>query len=257
MRILVAIPCYNCEAQIGRVLTKLSDFTVPDVDFLIVENNSQDDTREVIKTVLTSYPQNLKVRFKVIFHKQNYGLGGSFKTIFAYASEKQYDHIVLFHGDDQASRADLDKIIGEVISRNPDCLLGARFMKGSALHNYSLIREYGNKLINSIFSLALRRQIYDIGSGLNTYKVRCLPLDEVMLYPDHIAFDVNLLLHFMGSDNKTASFFPIEWHEKDQRSNASNIRVGLDVLSMLLKYKLGRKNLLKNMSIREFEVQEL
>lgn len=254
MRILVAIPCYNCEAQIGRVLTKLRDFSSPIVDFLIVENNSLDETREVIRTVLTNYPQELRERFKVILHKRNYGLGGSFKTIFAYAAENNYDHIVLFHGDDQATREDLERIVKEVISSDPDCLLGARFMTGSKLHNYSRIREYGNKLINKIFSFALGKEIYDIGSGLNAYKVRTLPLQEVMLYPDHIAFDVNLLLHFMGTENKAAYFYPIEWHEKDQRSNASNIRVGVDVLTMLLNFKLGRRNLQKSPGNRDFEV---
>lgn len=255
MRILVAIPCYNCEAQIGRVLTKLMDFPSTNVDFLVVENNSQDDTREVIRTVLNSYPHSLKTRFRVIFHSENYGLGGSFKTIFNYAAENNYDHIILFHGDDQATRGDLEKFVKEVTSTDPDCLLGARFMAESKLHNYSRIREYGNKIINKIFSLALGRNIFDIGSGLNAYKVRTLPLQEVQLYPDHIAFDVNLLLHFMGNtEHKSAAFYPIEWHEKDQRSNASNIRVGIDVLTMLLNYKLGKKNLLKNISKREFEV---
>lgn len=254
MRILIAIPCYNCEAQIGRVLNKLRDFPVPDADFLIVDNKSQDKTSEVIKTILSTYPQGLRSKFKVLFHRQNYGLGGSFKTIFSYASQNSYDHIVLFHGDDQATRDDLKRMVEEVKSRDPDCLLGARFMDGSTLHNYSLIREYGNKFINFIFSAALGTNIYDIGSGLNSYKVKSLPLEEVMLYPDHIAFDVNLLLHFMGSGRTSTFFLPIEWHEKDQRSNASNLRVGFDVLFMLLNHKIGRKNLQKTKSTREFEV---
>lgn len=253
MRILVAIPCYNCEVQIGRVLSKLSDFRAPEADFLIVENHSQDETREVIKAIISSYPDDLRKKFTVLFHSQNYGLGGSFKTIFTFAFEKKYDHIVLFHGDDQATREDLEKIIKEVIKQDPDCLLGARFMKGAILHNYSRIREFGNKSINLIFSIALGRKIYDIGSGLNSYKVSSLPFEDVMLYPDHIAFDVNLLLHYMDSEQKAAYFFPIEWHEKDQRSNASNFRVGFDVLSMLFRHKLGKKNLLSVKQERTFE----
>ena len=255
MKILVAIPCYNCDAQIQRVLQKLLSISLPaDVDVLLVENHSEDKTREVIKSSLTLFPEYLKKKFKVIFHQKNYGLGGSFKTIFEYSRLGKYDQIILYHGDDQASEKDLLKLIKELNERNPDCILGARFMPGSILHNYSFIREKGNKVINFFFSLLLGKSIYEIGSGLNAYKVSALPGDEVLYYPDHIAFDVNLLLHFMGSDrNYDARFMPIEWFEKDQRSNASNIRVGIDVLTMLFKYKLGMKNLLKEKSVRDFE----
>lgn len=255
MRILVAIPCYNCEAQIQRVLQKLSLISFPpEVDVLLVENYSQDKTKETIKSSLERLSDDLKKKFKVLFHKKNYGLGGSFKTIFEYARQGQYEHIILFHGDDQASEKDLLNFIKEVKERNPDCILGARFMPGSILHNYSSIREKGNKAINFIFSFLLGRTIHEIGSGLNAYKVNALPGDEVLYYPDHIAFDVNLLLHFMGNDQKyDARFMPIEWFEKDQRSNASNIRVGIDVLTMLLKFKLGMKNLLKEKPIRLYE----
>ena len=255
MKILVAIPCYNCSVQIERVLKKLTQHTFPsEVDFLIVENHSLDGTQDTIKACLEKLPPELKSRFIALFHQKNYGLGGSFKSIVEYAYKNNFQQIILFHGDDQASEKDLLNLINEVKENNPDCVLGSRFMPGSILHNYSLIRQLGNQVINLIFSLLLGKRIYEIGSGLNSYKVSSLPLEEVLRYPDHIAFDVNLLLYFMASATKKKTYFmPIEWSEKDQTSNANNMIVAFQVLTMLIKHKLGLKSLLKEKPIRIYQ----
>lgn len=242
MKILVSIPCYNCESQIKRVLEKLSSIRFPEgVDFLIVENHSKDQTLSTILDTLKQQTVSFRTKFKIIAHSKNYGLGGSFKTIFRYALSENYDHIILFHGDDQASGTDLLKFITEIKKTNPDCLLGARFMKGSRRYNYSLVRDWGNRVINIIYSVFLGKRIYDIGSGLNSYKVKALPAEDIHHYPHHIAFDANLLFHFIRPEFETR-FMPIEWHEYDQVSNANNIKVGIRVLTMLLKHKTGMKN---------------
>ncbi len=257
MKTLVCIPSYNCQLQIQRVLSKIGEDLLLKADFLIVDNASIDGTREVIKESLINMPEAPRKRFTVIAHDRNYGLGGTFKTFFDYANLKEYDFLLLFHGDDQASVNDLRTFITLLESDEYDCIFGARFIKGAKLHQYSKVREYGNRLINFIYSIFLGRNVYEIGSGLNAYRLSSLPQKEIPYFPDHIAFDINLLLHFLDQKKHYRTLFhPIEWFENDQVSNARNLQVAKDVLLMLFRYKLGIKNLLNVKSSRTYKVIE-
>lgn len=255
MKVLVCIPCYNCAPQISRILEKLQSSKVVSIaDILIVDNCSVDDTREKIMSSLASIQMPIRNKFKFIKHKKNYGLGGTFKTFYENALNKSYDYIALFHGDDQASIQDLETMIDMTLTEQIDCIFGARFKPPTRLHNYSKVREIGNRLINLIYSIFLRKPIYEIGSGLNVYRVSSLPGDEIPFYPDHIAFDINLLFHFLGKKtNYKTKFHSIAWYEADQKSNADNLKVGAQVLIMLGRYLLKRSNLTGEVSAREYE----
>ena len=234
------IPCYNCEKQILRVLNKIDDDLLSALDkVVLIDNKSQDQTVMIIRDFLSKHPQ-FAPRFVLIKHEKNYGLGASFKTAVAYAEASKQDYIYWFHGDDQASIDDLKRIIRLVKNESPEVVFGARFMKKSQLYNYSLIRRIGNRIFNWIFSLFLGFRIYDIGSGLNVYRVSSLPLDEITKWPNHIAFCIQLLFCFC-SNKKKPRFEPISWYEKDQVSNARNIALGLMLLKQLLDFKRNEK----------------
>lgn len=244
MKILIAIPCYNCEKQIARVLEKFRGRIT--YDTLLVDNKSTDGTARVIEDLLASNQTLIK-------HDQNYGLGGSFRTICAYAEKNNYEYLALFHGDDQASVDDLLEMIRTAETDAFDCLFGARFMAGSHLVNYSEVRSVGNRVINSLYSFALRKKIQEIGSGLNLYRVSSLPMKEIRRYPSHMAFDINLLFHFVTGPYRY-KFLPIKWTEEDQVSNARNVKVGLTVLHMLLKHLAGIRELSVDDCQQSYEV---
>ncbi|MBL6992078.1 MAG: glycosyltransferase family 2 protein [Bacteriovoracaceae bacterium] len=245
MKILLAIPCFNCAPQIRRVLESFStQFVGLFSEIILIDNQSRDNTVETIVDLLN------KKRFtnvKLVRNKENYGLGGSFKLIVEYAIQKKIDYLMWFHGDDQAEVSDAGKFVIKLKEQPElDVIFGARFMPGSTLVNYAKIREYGNKFINLIYSIFLKHRIYEIGSGLNVYKVQSLPLSEIPYWPDHIAFDIKLLFHFTSS-KYLSKFLPIIWKESDQVSNAKNIQVSLKILMMLLEKFLDVKEEKTNM----------
>jgi glycosyltransferase involved in cell wall biosynthesis len=229
----IFIPVYNCEKQIIRVLDSINLIKATSIDkVIVIDNNSTDST---LANCL-SYDANYNIQ--IISHDENYGLGGSFKTAYKYAYKNNYEYIYWFHGDDQAYFSDLLGLEKEVNDNEGiDCVFGARFAPKSILKNYSKLREYGNRVLNMIFSILLRKKIYELGSGLNAYKVSSLP-SNVSLWPEHIAFDANLLFHFIY---KNKVWYPITWNERDQVSNANNINVSIRLLSMLLSFLLTKK----------------
>lgn len=236
MRTLLAIPCYNCAPQIIRVINSLKKNRIEGIDQIIFVNNKSTDNTE---TVIKENAEDLGI---LLNNSKNYGLGGTFKIVHEYAINNNFENFIFFHGDDQAEINDIPLFISTISqNKNLSAVIGARFMNGSSLENYSLVRTLGNKFFNILFSLFTRREIFEIGSGLNLYKTNDLTKLDVSLWPNHIAFDVNILLGLVEKE-LDFTFLPIHWNERDQRSNADNINTGMIVLSMLLKWVCGIDN---------------
>ena len=55
-KILLFIPCFNCQKQIIRVLNSLDDELIDSFEqILIIDNRSDDNTRKVIKEFLENH----------------------------------------------------------------------------------------------------------------------------------------------------------------------------------------------------------
>jgi glycosyltransferase involved in cell wall biosynthesis len=238
LKIGIFIPSYNCSRQLARTMSKLNILNLSFVtSTIVIDNASTDNTVNSVLNVFSSSDLNNKEHWELVVHAKNYGLGGSFKTAVALSIEKELDYLVWLHGDDQVDLPDLEKLLAEIISAPVDAFFGSRFAPSSQLVNYSKVREYGNRALNLLFSFVLKRRIYDIGSGLAAFKVHSLPIESLACWPDHIAFDIRLLLHFFSAPYCLKQI-AIKWIQTDQVSNANNILTGLQVIKELVFFKL-------------------
>lgn len=232
MRHLLCIPAYNCATQIGRVLAQLRDAPVDAVHrVLVIDNRSQDGTLEAACGAAAS----LGTEVLVARNPENYGLGGSQKVGFQHALDHDFERVTILHGDDQASIADLLCVTGQPMPASKDALLGARFMEGSCLQGYSTLRTLGNRAYNLLFSMVARRRLYDLGSGLNSYRTRIFRDGFHMRFPDDLTFNYCMTLGH-GKLRHDMMFIPIRWREEDQVSNVKLTRQALRVLRLLGSY---------------------
>lgn len=230
-RFLVFVPAYNCEAQIPRVIADLACLVDEPGDFVVavIENRSTDGTLAAAEQALDACPVRDK---RLVQNLQNYNLGGSHKVAFELARAEQASHVIVLHGDDQGSIRDLLPLLRQGQHRQCDALLGARFMRGSRLTGYSPLRTWANRAFNLIFSLIARRRFYDLGSGLNLFRREVFDSGFHLRYADDLTF--NYYLVFGLSDRGTNfRFFPINWREDDQISNAKLFSQGLKMLRLL------------------------
>lgn len=233
-KILLFIPMYNCQKQIVRVLNQLTTDVCKYLDEVIIINNRSTDNGE---QVVTEYlkEKNIDIAVKLLRNRDNYGLGGSHKVAFDYAIKKKFDYVIVLHGDDQGDIANIVPYLRHQTYKKYDCLLGARFMRGSRLQGYSGFRTFGNHVYDILFSIVVRDRIYDLGSGLNMYRVQALADGFYRNYPDNLVFNYCMIL---GAENlrlKTR-FFPILWREDDQVSNVKMVSQAIRVLKILLQY---------------------
>ena len=95
-RILLFIPAYNCEKQIIRVLGQLDASVMKYITEVVVINNlSTDRTEEAVKRFIDKHGD---IPVKLLRNDENYGLGGSHKSAFAYAKENEFDYVIVLYG---------------------------------------------------------------------------------------------------------------------------------------------------------------
>lgn len=232
-RILLFIPAYNCQKQIIRVLGQLDQTVMKYIAQVIVVNNrSTDDTALVVKGFIERHPD---IPVKLLLNRENYGLGGSHKVAFSYAKENGFDYVIVLHGDDQGNIEDFLPVLKSGYYRKHDCVLGARFMRGSKLEGYSHFRTFGNVIYDFLFAAVTGRRIYDLGSGLNMYHVKMLENEFYHKFPDNLMFNYCMILaaEYYQHDLK---FYPVSWREDDQVSNVKMVSQATKVLQMLFEY---------------------
>ena len=236
---LLAVPCYNCEKQIVRVINEVEKLNyIKELKVIFVDNRSEDFTLENIKKKI-----NTNSNFSVVQNNENYGLGGSHKIIFSYAIEQSYDYVIILHGDNQARTNEIDLLININNKINIDAILGSRFMRKSKLIGYSKIRTYGNFFLNTIYTIFFKKIVKDLGSGLNLYNVDTLKKIDFLKFDDGFTFNMDMLI-FMIRNKLNFKYIPITWVETDQVSNAKAVDVGFKTLKKIFinKYKGLNKN---------------
>lgn len=220
MKILLVIPTFNCANQITNVLNGISANLLERLhEVWVVDNRSSDET--VIKA-REAIGSRKKIHIKIA--NVNNSLGGTHKIAFNEAINGGYTHVAILHGDDQANSDDLLPMIEILDNCLEYSILGSRFSRGSKLQGYGKKRIVGNLLLNSIYSLALKRKLVDLGSGLNLFAVNSLMQIKYSQFPNNLAFNYSLLISLVKS-KADFIYYPITWREYGQVSNTRNLDI--------------------------------
>jgi dolichol-phosphate mannosyltransferase len=240
-KILVAIPAYNCEKQIPRVLAGFTKELLARVEkVVVIDNGSTDNT---VRAAQGAAKKLHSPKVEVWQNKGNYNLGGTHKVAFLAGEKMKADYVAILHGDDQAKTPELNLLIDAAIAHpEKGAILGCRFMPGSTLKGYSWQRIWGNRAINLAYSIVALRHSRDLGSGLNLFRLQDLADHRYLGFGDTITFNIDLLLDYF-SKKTPLLFVPITWTEEDQVSNARNFKVGSTAIKKLLRWRVGKSEL--------------
>jgi len=215
-KILVAIPAYNCEKQISRVLEGFDENLLSRISkVIIIDDRGGDNTAAVAQAAIEqlNLPQP---KVEVVQNDRNLGLGGSHKMAFLHGEKLGMDYVAILHGDNQAKTSELNNLIDVLeASEQLGAILGCRFMKGSVLKGYDWKRIWGNRVINVAYSTLAMRKSLDLGSGLNIFRLSDLADHRYLGFDDRMTFNIDLLLDYYSKKTPLV-FTPISWTEEDQ-----------------------------------------
>jgi glycosyltransferase involved in cell wall biosynthesis len=166
-RTIVVVFCYNVEKHIYILLNKIKKKEFSQFNFLFIEDNSKDRT----KNILTIY-KNVR-NFEIKFNKKNYGFGLNYKYAIQYAIKNKYEKLIFLHGDNQYPAS-------KVININNDldyadlCYGSRKLLFNSMKKNMPIFRFIFNILLTKFINIFLRNNASEYFSGLRGIRVEKL-----------------------------------------------------------------------------------
>lgn len=159
MKTLVVIPAYNEALNIEKTVRDL-EINAPDVDYVVVNDGSKDNTLEVLK----------KNHFNYIDGFCNLGLFGAVQTGFKLALKEDYDVVIQFDGDGQHSAKYIEPLVKEIENGN-SIVIGSRFVDEKKPFTARMI---GSRFIAGAIKLVTGKTITDPTSGFRAYDRACI-----------------------------------------------------------------------------------
>lgn len=159
LKVLVVIPAYNEALNIEKTVQDMQ-LNAPDVDYVVVNDGSKDNTLDVIQ----------KNHFNHIDGFCNLGLFGAVQTGFKLAMKEDYDVVIQFDGDGQHSAKYIDAMVKEIENGN-DIVIGSRFVSEKKPFTARMI---GSRLIAGAIKIVTGKKVMDPTSGFRAYGKACI-----------------------------------------------------------------------------------
>jgi glycosyltransferase involved in cell wall biosynthesis len=186
-RTVIIIPAYNEARNLSHLLPRLQA-RHPEKDILVIDDGSQDGTREVAR----------QHRVKVLSHPFNLGYGAAVQTGYKYALAHRYSYVVQLDADGQHEPEDIPTLLQPVQERRCDLALGSRFLHAES-YRPPLARKLGIAFFQWTTRLATGQRLTDPTSGFQAMNQRVLQVFTGRHFPhDYPDADVLLMLHYYG-----------------------------------------------------------
>jgi dolichol-phosphate mannosyltransferase len=165
-RVLVIMPTYNEIDSLDRVASHVLS-TVPNIDILIVDDNSPDGTGALADSLASASP-----RIHVLHRDGRDGLARAYLAGFAWARDTGYDVVVEMDADGSHPAETLPAML-DALSQTPrpGLVIGSRWVPGGAVTNWPRSRLLLSRAANFYTRRALRMPTLDITAGYRVYPI--------------------------------------------------------------------------------------
>lgn len=180
MKLSIVVPCYNEAENIPLILARFSEIVNrPDVEVILVNNGSHDNSKEVLDTLLPQYSFAKTINIEV---NKGYGFG-----IVSGLKEGQGEFLSYTHADMQTDPADLIKALNiiEAEEQRLDC-----YVKGDRKGRpfFDQFFTSGMSLFETIY---MNTKLWDINAQPNLFSRKFF--ESLHDIPDDFSLDLYFL----------------------------------------------------------------
>ena len=166
MPAVVVVPTYQEADNVGPFLTAMRA-AAPEVDILIVDDNSPDGTADLVEKEAAELGH-----IDVLRRPAKDGLGNAYRAGFALALERGYDRVVQMDADLSHDPAVVPKLLAAL--DDADVVIGSRYIPGGSTPNWPvhrrLLSKWGNRYATAVLGLDVR----DATAGFRGYRAEAL-----------------------------------------------------------------------------------
>ncbi len=218
MKIIIGIPAFNEEKNIGPIVAKLKK----KYDQVIVCDDGSSDMTETIASSLGAH---------VVKHDKNLGYGSAIKTIFNEAGKLEGDVLVTFDADGQHQISEIDSVLQPIFENKADIVIGSRFLgETKDLPRY---RKIGIKTITRLTNVMTGSKITDSQSGFRAYSKKVLK--EISPTESGMGISTEILIKASKKEMRIVEV-PITISYADSTHSQEPISHGTSVIMSTIKY---------------------
>lgn len=192
-KLLIIIPAYNEEKNIGDLLDKLKAPEIAEfADVLVMDDASKDKTRKIV----------LDKALEVVTHVFNLGYGSGLQVGYKYAINNGYEYIVQMDADGQHDVCNVLSIYQKLTTpdengKYPDIVLGSRFLEGSKTFPISAVKKLAISMFRFLIKLGTGHKIMDPTSGLQGLSRRAIEFYGGYNHFDDKYPDANMIMQML------------------------------------------------------------
>lgn len=237
MKASVIIPVYNVSSYIERCLLSVLNQSWKDIEVILVDDCTPDNSMELVASVIASHPRGSAVR--CLAHKENKGVSAARNTGI---HEAVGDYVYFLDSDDYLPENSLELLMGATYQYLPDFVIGNYNLVGSNFWappltlpgglyegNPTILTEYlrgnwyvmaWNKLINRSF--LLRNELF---------------FQESIVHEDDLwSFKLACLAQKMNVVNKTTYHYCVQPNSIMRAPSLRNLECRVAVIGYLYDY---------------------
>ena len=235
-KIFIVMPAFNAGVTIEKVFARIPQWVRDRIErYVVVNDGSTDDTNEALDRLGAKFPNLV-----ILQHAQNKGYGAAEKTLLNYAVEEKAEVAILLHSDGQYSPEKIPELLHPLDQNQADMVQGSRMLEGGALKGgMPLYKFLANKSLTALENWAFGLKLAEYHSGYMVYGRKCLTDIPFNKLSDSFDFDLEMIVMAKIKGLRIAEI-AIPTIYADEVSHLKPIQYGLNILSVIRDYKLGR-----------------
>ncbi len=227
---IVIIPTYNESDNIAKIIEKIGFF---DVDILVVDDNSPDNTSSIVKKLMSS-----NQRIDILERPKKLGLGSAYRDGFKYSIDKGYNILIQMDADFSHRIDDLKNMINFI--DDFEVIIGSRYISGGGSMGWSSLRKNLSKFANIYARIITGTKVHDMTSGFRIYSSDALEkIDYSKTTSDGYGFQIEMSARAYNQQ-LTIKEVPIIFHERREGESKMNYKIILEALFIVFKLRFIR-----------------
>jgi len=173
-RVVMVVPTYDEADNIAWIVGRLRA-AQPDVDVLVVDDNSPDGTGKLAEELASADPA-----VHVLHRTRKGGLGAAYKHGFRVALDEGYDVVGEMDADGSHQPEQLGSLLAAL--QDADLVIGSRWIPGGSVVNWPYRRELLSRGGNLYVRLLLGVEVRDATAGFRLFRrsaLEAIDLDSV------------------------------------------------------------------------------
>lgn len=235
MKTIIVIPTYNESENIEKLIRKIFALNIPELEILIVDDNSPDDTAKIVRNLQSSVSD---LKLHLIQRQGKFGLGSAYITGFKKALNLGADFIFEMDADFSHDPDDVPRLLKTC--QEADLTIGSRKIPGGKVIGWGWARKFMSNGAMWFSRLILGLKPKDVTAGFRCFKRRVLESINIdSIKSNGYAFQEELLYRTQKNGFKITEV-PVTFVDRQEGKSKLSKKDIIEFFWIILKLKFKK-----------------